>query len=207
MFVTGTDTGVGKSVASAWLVRRLEAAYWKPVQSGLEEETDPEFVRRVADVDAGRIHPCAFALPEPLSPHEAARRAGVRITLAAILERQPDAEGPLVVEGAGGVMVPLNDEGEMMIDLMAALGLPVVVVCRTTLGTINHTLLALEALRRRGLRVAGLVLNGPDMPHNRRALEHFGRVPVLAHLPLLERLDAASLDAVQPETDLRMALA
>ncbi len=180
-FVTGTDTGIGKTWVSAWLVRSWQADYWKPVQSGTLDGCDAEVIRRVAP--EAEIHPSAHSLPEPLSPHEAARLAGVTIRLGDF--QPPPTVRPLVVEGAGGVLVPLNAT-DLMIDLMGRLGLPVVVVARSGLGTINHTLLTLEALRRRGLEPAGVILNGPSNPANRQAIEHFGRIAVVGELPRLD---------------------
>ncbi len=199
-FVTGTDTDIGKTLVSAWLTIHLGATYWKPVQSGLEDETDTETVRRFAELPDDRIALEAFRLPDPLSPHEAARRAGVQIKLADFV--LPETDGFIVVEGAGGLMVPLNDDA-LMIDLAEDLGLPVILVARSTLGTINHTLLSLEALRRRGLPVAGVVMVGPENPHNRIAIERYGRTQVLAEIPWLDRIDKAALGAIEPELDLR----
>ncbi|MGI9387520.1 MAG: dethiobiotin synthase, partial [Methyloligellaceae bacterium] len=199
VFVTGTDTDVGKTVVSAWLVLHLNARYWKPVQAGTDGETDAEMVRRLTGCGSDVILPSSYQLPEPLSPHEAARRAGVDINLERF--EPPDADGPLIVEGAGGVMVPLNDH-VYMIDFMDALRYPIVLVSRSALGTINHTLLSLEALRSRDIPVAGVVINGPKAPHNREAIEEFGNVPVLAEMPPLDPLDRRSLLAVRPERDL-----
>lgn len=191
VFVTGTDTGVGKTVVSAWLVRCWQADYWKPVQSGLEDETDAETVRRLSGAEPGRIHPGRWHLTAPLSPHEAARRDGVRIALEDfVLPRTPR---PLVVEGAGGVLVPLN-ERDLMADLMAHLALPVLVVARSTLGTINHTLLTLEALRRRDLAVRGVIMVGPQNAANRAAIEHYGAVTVLGELPLFSEVTPYCLE-------------
>ncbi len=186
VFVTGTDTGVGKTMIAAWLVLSWRAEYWKPVQSGTLEGWDADVIRQLAP-DAV-IHPSRHALPEPLSPHQAAARAGRRIGLGDF--RLPATSRPLVVEGAGGVLVPLN-ETELMVDLMTHLGLPVLVVARSGLGTINHTLLTLEALRRRQLPIAGVILNGPPNPDNRDAIERFGAAPVVGELPPLP--DAAAL--------------
>lgn len=137
-FVTGTDTDVGKTVVSAWLVARLEACYWKPVQAGNHPETDSAIVRRLTGAPPARILPEAYVLPEPIAPHEAARRAGVAIDMAKLVP--PPCDRPLVVEGAGGLMVPLTDTA-YVIDLAAELHLPIILVTRSTLGTINHTLL------------------------------------------------------------------
>ncbi|PKU23800.1 dethiobiotin synthase [Telmatospirillum siberiense] len=184
VFVTGTDTGIGKTMVAAWLVRSWRADYWKPVQSGIAEGLDADVVRRVAPETA--IHPSAFMLNEPLSPDQAARLDGVAISLDDF--HLPETSNSLVVEGAGGAMVPLNDR-HMMIDLMARLGLPVVLVARSGLGTINHTLLTLEAMRHRGLAVAGVIMSGPPNDANRQAIEHFSGIGVVAQLPLLSGAD------------------
>ena len=198
-FVTGTDTDVGKTVVSAWLVARLEACYWKPVQAGNHPETDSAIVRRLTGAPPARILPEAYVLPEPIAPHEAARRAGVAIDMAKLVP--PPCDRPLVVEGAGGLMVPLTDTA-YVIDLAAELHLPIILVTRSTLGTINHTLLSLEAIRRRGLTLAGVVVNGPETPHNRAAIERYGRVDVVAEIPWLDQLTPAALTAIEPELDL-----
>ena len=198
-FVTGTDTDVGKTVVSAWLVARLGACYWKPVQAGNHPETNSAIVRRLSDVSPDRILPEAYVLPEPIAPHEAARRAGVTIDMMKLVP--PPCDRPLVVEGAGGLMVPLTDRA-FVIDLAQVLDLPVVLVTRSTLGTINHTLLSLEAIRRRGLHLAGVVVNGPETPHNRAAIERYGQVEIIAEIPWLDQMTAAALKAIEPELDL-----
>ena len=192
LFVTGTDTGVGKTLVSAWLTRAWGATYWKPIQTGAAEDSDSLSVARL--VPEATIHPPAVELQAPLSPHEAARRERRRVDLSALT--LPDAGGrPLVVEGAGGVMVPIN-ESALMVDLMARLGLPVLVVTRSGLGTINHTLLTLEALRRRRVPILGVVMNGQRNPGNRQAIEHFGAVPVLAEMQPLPAVTRAILDGL-----------
>jgi len=198
-FVTGTDTNVGKTVVSAWLVARLGACYWKPVQAGNHPETDSAIVRRLSDAPPDRILPEAYVLPEPIAPHEAARRAGVAIDMQKLVP--PPGDRLLVVEGAGGLMVPLTERA-FVIDLAHELDLPVLLVTRSTLGTINHTLLSLEAIRRRGLHLAGVVVNGPETPHNRAAIERYGQVEIIAEIPWLDQMTAASLKAIEPELDL-----
>ncbi len=198
-FVTGTDTDVGKTVVSAWLLTHLDACYWKPVQAGAEPETDSAAVRRLAEVPADRILPEAYLLPEPIAPHEAARRAGIAIDMAKLVP--PPCDRPLVVEGAGGLMVPLTGDA-YVIDLATELHLPLILVARSTLGTINHTLLSLEAIRRRGLPLAGVVINGPETPHNRAAIERYGQVEVIAEIPWLDTVSRSALLAIQPELDL-----
>jgi len=204
-FVTGTDTDVGKTVVSSWLLVHLDALhhegyYWKPVQAGTEPETDAATVRRVAEIPEDRIFAEAYILPEAIAPHEAARRAGISIEMAKL--EAPVSDRLLVVEGAGGILVPLSDDG-FVIDLATQLNLPVVLVARSTLGTINHTLLSLEALRRRGVDLAGVVINGPETPHNRAAIERYGQVEVITEIPWLETISRSSLLQIEPELDLR----
>jgi len=192
VFVTGTDTGVGKTVAAACLARAWRVGYWKPVQTGTAmADDDTATVVALAGLSSEHVYPPAYALQAPLSPHAAAELEGVRITLDAIT--LPQIAHPLVVEGAGGLFVPLNDR-DFMIDLMARLALPILLVARSTLGTINHTLLSLAALRSRGLAIAGVVLNGPPNAGNRVAIERFGHVRVLAELPRVDPLDGAAVE-------------
>ena len=198
-FVTGTDTDVGKTVVSAWLLTHLDADYWKPAQAGTEPETDSMTVRRLAGITVDRILPEAYVLPQAIAPHEAARRASVTIDMAKL--KAPATERLLIVEGAGGLLVPLTDT-DYVIDLAAELHLPVILVARSTLGTINHTLLSIEALRRRGLPLAGVVINGPETPHNRTAIERYGQVNVIAEIPWLPSVTRASLRDIEPELDL-----
>ena len=197
VFITGTDTDVGKTVACSWAMIHTNARYWKPVQAGLDQ-TDEATVRALSEAADDRFVATTYSLPEPLSPHESARRAGVEIDMATL--NLPN-DGPLIVEGAGGLMVPLNDEFQI-IDLMKKFGLPAILVCRTTLGTINHSLLSLEALRARDIPIAGVILCGPDIPHNRAAIETYGNARVIAHIPPLDPLTRAALEAVTPEVDL-----
>lgn len=191
-FVTGTDTGVGKTVLSALLVAALDAVYWKPVQTGVCEGTDRDAVRLCAEPPDGDLLRERYCFDPPVSPHLAAREAGVRISLDSF-EFPPAPEGRTwIVEGAGGVMVPLN-ERDLMRDLMRHLGLPVVVAARTALGTINHTILTLAALRDAQLNICGVVLIGAENLENRRAIEHYGNVRVVGHIPVLERIHRAAL--------------
>jgi len=196
LVIAGTDTDVGKTVVSALVTQGLGARYWKPVQSGLADGSDSERVRQLLALPAERILPEAYRFQAPVSPHWAAELEGARIDPAALA--LPPGEGPLVVECAGGLMVPLRRDGAtawMQIDQLRRWGLPVLLVARGGLGTLNHTLLSLEDLRHRSIPVLGLVLNGPALPDNPRTLEALGGVPVLAQLPRLEPLSAAALQA------------
>lgn len=193
VFVTGTGTGIGKTVVAACLARAWAACYWKPLQTGIDTEAgDSESVARLAGLPPEHVLPPAYVLRAPLSPEAAAALEAVVIDFDAI-RMPPHPDRPLVVEGAGGLMVPIAG-GTMMIDLMARLALPVVLVASSTLGTINHTLLSLEALRARGIPVAGVILNGSPSDSNREAIRRYGRVRVLAELPVFDRLDAAAIE-------------
>jgi dethiobiotin synthetase len=200
-FVTGTDTDVGKSVACAYLMHALGADYWKPVQAGLEGETDSAFVARISGLPADRFHKPRYELRSPLSPHEAARRDGIAISLDAF--DLPKSARPLIVEGAGGALVPLNGDA-LMVNLMRKLRLPIIVVARTRLGTINHTLLTLEALRTRRLDVAGVILSGPPNADNRRAIEIYGNARIVMELPFFEPLAAPAIGAFASANPLRL---
>ncbi len=195
VFVTGTDTGVGKTLVSAWLVRGWQADYWKPIQSGSEDGPDRDIVRRLSGAATERIHPSRWDLRAPLSPHEAARLDGVALALSDFT--LPETARPLVVEGAGGVLVPLNAR-DLMADLIARLGLPALIVARSGLGTINHTLLTVEALRRRAIPITGVVMVGPANPANRAAIEQHGSVTVLAELPILTPVSSAAVATLPP---------
>lgn len=191
--VTGTDTGIGKTIFSAGLAGFLGASYWKPVQSGLEEETDAQLVVRLAGLAADRIVPERYRLRTPASPHQSAAIDGVRIDPAAL--DVPDPRGrPLVIEGAGGLMVPLNDD-TLYIDMFERWRLPVVLCARTALGTINHSLLSVEALRRRRIDILGIAFIGESNPESERAICAFGQVRRLGRLPWLSPLAAGTLQA------------
>jgi dethiobiotin synthetase len=195
LFVTGTDTGVGKTIVSALLCAALDGIYWKPVQTGACEGTDREAVRKLASLEPEDEIPEAYCLPEPVSPHLAAEWNGIRIRLEAIQPPSIPESRWLIAEGAGGVLVPLNDS-EFMVDLMKHVAFPVVLVARTALGTINHTLLSLAALRAKQIRVLGVVLNGAENLDNRAALERFGQIPVLGWIPPLQTISRQELRRV-----------
>jgi dethiobiotin synthetase len=199
LFVTGTDTGVGKTVVSAALLERYRDTarlrYWKPVQTGIEQDDDTAEIQRLGAREQEFLE-LGLRLVNPVSPHLAAARVGIKISIDGLMAMLPnDAKDYCwIVEGAGGVLVPLNAQ-ELMIHLMHALGLAVVLATRSSLGTINHTLLTLEALRARSLRVAGVVLVGEKNRDNCAAIEHYGDVAVLGEMPMLQPLDSASLGA------------
>jgi len=189
-FVTGTDTNVGKTVLSAVLCSGLSGVYWKPIQTGASEGTDRRSILSWTRCGEDKCLPERFLFNDPVSPHLAAQRAGVEISLETIEVPCLSGGVPLVAEGAGGVMVPI------MTDLMRHLGFPVILASRSTLGTINHTLLSLRCLRDLGIPLCGVVLIGPLNPENRFAIEHYGSVPVIGEIPPLEEINPEALRRV-----------
>ncbi|MGH9480813.1 MAG: dethiobiotin synthase [Terriglobales bacterium] len=190
LFITGTDTDVGKTVVAAALALGIPGAhYWKPIQCGLEPSTDRAQVAHWAELPPERLLPEAYRLALPASPNIAAAAEGVAIERERL--RLPAAPGPVIAEGAGGILVPLNQR-ETMLDLMTWLGLPIVLVARTRLGTINHTLLSVSALRQHGLRLRAVVLNGEPVPATTATLRDWVDAPLL-ELPLMPHLDRAAL--------------
>lgn len=199
LFVTGTDTGIGKTVSCAALMHRYRGhvplRYWKPIQTGIEQDDDTAEVRRLGDCQLREIFSRGIRLPLPLSPHLSAKRSGQVINIRSVASSISPAEAngsAWIVEGAGGAFVPINDN-ELMIDLMALLGLPVLIVARTTLGTINHTLLTIGALRARQLTIAGVMMIGERNSDNRAAIESYGTVRVHCQMPMFPQLTPEAL--------------
>lgn len=189
--VAGTDTEIGKTVFSAGLASLLGANYWKPIQAGLEGETDSQLVAKLGGLSADRIVRERHSLKTPASPHQAAAIDGVRIAMEAL--DVPDTGGrPLVIEGSGGLLVPL-DETTLYIDVFARWRLPIVLCARTALGTINHSLLSIEALRHRGLDIIGVAFIGDGNAESQRIICKIGRVRQLGRLPRLSPLTASTL--------------
>jgi dethiobiotin synthetase len=185
--VSGTDTGIGKTVFSAGLAGALGAAYWKPIQAGLDGETDSQAVRRLSQA---RVLPETYRLKLPASPHYAAEAEGITIDPAALIP--PD--GPLVIEGAGGLMVPLARD-TLYIDVFARWKLPLVLCARTSLGTINHSLLSIAAIKARGIPLAGVAFIGDYNEDSEATICEMGQTRRLGRLPPLDPLDADTLRA------------
>ena len=188
--IAGTDTDSGKTVFSAGLVAALDGYYWKPVQAGLIGETDSQIVRRLSGLGPDRILPEAYRLATAASPHFAAERAGVTIDAATL--DIPSTPGPLVIEGAGGLAVPLT-RNLLQIDLFARWKAPVILVARTRLGTINHSLLSIEALKRRAIPILGMAFSGDANADSERTICEIGGVRHLGRLPIVSPLDARHL--------------
>jgi dethiobiotin synthetase len=190
LVVTGTDTGIGKTVFSAALTDALGACYWKPIQSGLDAETDSETVSRLGEIPPQRILPEKWRLNTPVSPHLAA--ATDKVTLHPDQLAPPETTLPLIIEGAGGLLVPLT-RGEVFADVFARWQLPVILCARTELGTINHTLLSLEAMRQRLIPVLGIAFIGDAHPDTEHIIVEMGRTRALGRLPRLNPLTPDAL--------------
>lgn len=190
LVITGTDTGIGKTVFSAALTDALGACYWKPIQSGLDEETDSETVLRLGRIPSRHILPEAWRLKTPVSPHLSAEIDAVAINPYAL--EPPNTNSPLIIEGAGGLLVPLTRH-ETFADVFARWHIPMILCARTGLGTINHTLLSLEAMRQRRIPIFGVAFIGNAHPDTQQIIEEMGDVRILGRLPRLEPLTPDTL--------------
>lgn len=193
--ITGTDTDIGKTVFSATLMLALQnagetPAYWKPVQSGVEGGVDTKAVQKLTRLPTEQFLPEKYVLSEPLSPHRAAEIDDVEIDIDTL--EIPDYSGPLIIEGAGGLHVPLT-RTTLLIDVFSMWNLPVILCARTGLGTINHTLLSVESLKKRKIPILGIAFIGDDNPDNMRTIGDFTGVPILGRLPKLERVNNETL--------------
>jgi dethiobiotin synthetase len=185
-FITGIGTGIGKTVVSSILTEKLQADYWKPIQSGDLDISDSLFVGNLISNTKTVIHPERYRLGQPLSPHLSAKIDGVYITTDSI--KKPVTNNRLIIEGAGGLMVPLNDK-ELVSDLIKSLGAKVIVVSQNYLGSINHTLLTLEVLKANNILVEGLIFNGTANPETEDYIENYSGVRVIGKVPFMSRID------------------
>ncbi len=188
--ICGTDTDVGKTIISCLLVQGLNAIYWKPVQSGLEEGGDTGRVANLLNLSKERFIPEAYKFSAPVSPHWAAEKDNSLIDPLQL--KLPSVDKPLIIETAGGLMVPLNRD-LLQIDQLQSWMLPVILVARSGLGTLNHTLLSIEALKTRGIPIIGIILNGAYHQDNPRTLEEISGVQVIAQLPRFKEVSAINL--------------
>ena len=189
-FVTGTDTDIGKTVVSAVLTQKLKADYWKPIQSGDLNNSDTDKVKRLVENTQTFFHQETFRLNTPASPHLAAKIDDVSIHLEDF--KLPKTTNNLIVEGAGGLMVPINEE-HLVIDLIKQLDIPVILVSKNYLGSINHTLLSVDALTKRRIPIAGIVINGDQNEETERIIEVHGKVKILGHVPTLNNLSSETI--------------
>jgi dethiobiotin synthetase len=190
--VTATGTDIGKTVFAAALTAALDGSYWKPVQAGLDDGSDLERVGRLSGLPAERLLPEAYRLTTPCSPHRAAEIDGVTIDVDAL--EPPQCDRPLVIEGAGGVLVPFTRQATFA-DVMARWQLPAVLVAATSLGTISHSLAAIEALRARNVDIRGVAFVGDAVEDSEATIADMGGVKRLGRLPMLDSLDPSTLAA------------
>ncbi len=194
IFITGIGTGVGKTVTSAIFVEKLQADYWKPVQAGDLHHTDTDQVRSLVGNQVSVFHPEAYRLTQPFSPHKSAVLDHISINLEHIM--LPQTDNLLIIEGAGGLMVPLNDK-DLMIDLIKKFDAEVILVIRHYLGSINHSLLSLMALKNYGITCKGIIYNGLVDEYSESFINNYENTPVLGYVPLLERLDHLTISEIQ----------
>lgn len=181
VFITGTDTNIGKTLVASWLCLHTGYDYFKPIQTGSLESIDSN---TVSELSKAKIHKESYIFENPLSPHMAAQDEESYIELNQI--KLPQSNN-LIVEGAGGILVPINDE-YFISDLITSLNLPVILVARSSLGTINHTLLSLEYMRNRNIEILGVIMSGEINPRNKESIQRYGKVDVLAELPYIEEI-------------------
>lgn len=191
LFITGTDTNVGKTIVASALSKRYNAYYWKPIQSGyLEEGSDSDFVASI--IGDKKILPEVYKLKKPLAPILAADDENIVIDLIKIKKIFKKLPRPLIIEGAGGLFVPLNKK-ELVIDLISYLDVQVIIVARTSLGTINHTLLSIGALRSKKIKLMGVVLMGKKDPGLEEVLIRFGKIKILGSIPFAKKINSESI--------------
>lgn len=188
-FITGIGTGVGKTLAAAIITEALQADYWKPVQAGFDEGTDRQWVQERISNTRTVLHAERYMLKLPASPHIAAREEGIRISIEEIRAAVPQTDRPLVIEGAGGLLVPLNEQ-DFMADLARELGASLILVSRNYLGSINHSLLTAEVCRQQGLPVAGWIFNDHYGDYENE-ISDWSQLPILARIPFSPTCDAA----------------
>jgi dethiobiotin synthetase len=193
IFVTGIGTGVGKTMVSAILTKALDAEYWKPVQAGYADGTDSEWIRNILADTSSVVHPEVYKLAMAASPHIAAREEGLRISIEKICKHIPEINRTLIIEGAGGLLVPLN-ESEFIIDLIKAIGARVVLVSRNYLGSINHSLLTAQVCRQMKIPVVGWIFNDQYL-HYEEEIIQWSNFPRIATIPYSEEKDGIFINS------------
>lgn len=189
-FITGIGTGIGKTIVSAILTQKLQSDYWKPIQSGDLDQSDSLSVQHLISNTKTIIHPEQYRLSRPLSPHLSARLDGIEINAQAFVV--PKTNNHLIIEGAGGLMVPINEK-ELILDLIPVLKAKVIIVSQNYLGSINHTLLTLEVLKSRNIEVEGIIFNGEANAESESYIANYTGIPILGKIPKLAALDPKSI--------------
>ena len=201
--ICGTDTDIGKTLISSFFVKGLNSFYWKPIQSGIELQTDSQTVEKLTQVSKEKIIREAYVFTKPLSPHWAAEIDQKTINLNML--RLPKVKGSLIVETAGGLMVPIT-RNFLQIDQIKEWNLPVILVCKSSLGTLNHTLLSIEALKSRNIEILGLVVNGKKHLDNPKTLVEFSGMPIITEFPYIKKIDSNNFDILWKELDIKNKL-
>ncbi|MGZ3767298.1 MAG: dethiobiotin synthase [Mucilaginibacter sp.] len=189
-FVTGIGTGIGKTMVSAILVEKFRSDYWKPVQSGDLENSDSSVIKSLVSNSESFIHPESYRLSQPFSPHKSAAIDGITIDPGNIVP--PATVNSLIIEGAGGLMVPLNDSF-LMIDLIKKLNVSVILVSQNYLGSINHTLLSIYALKQYGIPIKGIIFNGVKDIYSKEFILNYSGIELLGHIPQFDAIDKATV--------------
>tara|TARA_B110000037_G_scaffold221375_1_gene292207 strand:- start:3813 stop:4424 length:612 start_codon:yes stop_codon:yes gene_type:complete len=185
IFVTGIGTEIGKTFCSAVIAEALKADYWKPVQSGELDQLDSDFVRNAISNNQTKIHPEQYLLTEPMSPHVAAKIDGIRLLVENF--KVPATENDLVIEGAGGLMVPLNHDGDMLVDLIPKVADEVILISKNYLGSINHTLLSIELLKQRNIPIKGIIFNGDSNPETEAIILSTTGISCIGKIPMMDQ--------------------
>ncbi len=185
IFVTGIGTEIGKTFCSAIIVEALKADYWKPVQAGELDQLDSDFVRNAISNNQTKIHPEQYLLTEPMSPHAAAKIDGIRLLVENF--KVPATENDLVIEGAGGLMVPLNHDGDMLVDLIPKVADEVILISKNYLGSINHTLLSIELLKQRNIPIKGIIFNGDSNPETEAIILSTTGISCIGKIPMMDQ--------------------
>jgi dethiobiotin synthetase len=196
VFITGTDTNIGKTVVASWLCMHSGYSYFKPIQTGTIDATDSQTVQKFVNC---KIYPESYSYPKPLSPHIAAKFENEIIDINKIQLPKSDK---LIVEGAGGVLVPINEE-TLMIDLIKKFNIPTIIVSSSRLGTINHTLLTIEALKARNINILGVIMTGELNKSTCTTIEYYSNVEILAQIPFLNRINNKELNKIQLSRQLK----
>ena len=196
-FITGTDTGVGKTFFSSILMKKYNFDYWKPIQTGKFIENDTSYIKQNIGIKKNRFHKPIYSFKKPLSPHLASNYEKISINMKKI--KKPNSDRPLIIEGAGGILVPLNKKN-LLIDLIKKFKFPVIVVSRSILGTINHTLMTLEILKKNKINIFGVILNNiknkKEGCQNAKSIEDFGNIKVLGQISSINNITKKKIETL-----------
>ena len=199
IFITGIGTDVGKTVVSAILCEWIQANYWKPIQSGDPDGGDSKTLKNLVSHSSFEIFKEAYTFDAPLSPHAAAKLEGKEIQVDSIIP--PESKNPIIIEGAGGLLVPLNYRNETICDLIIHLNAQVIVVVKEYLGNINHTLLTISHLEKNNIKIAGFVFIGEELPHTWDIIKKTSRLPLLFRVPIFNELNKNTIVNFVKEID------